>query len=740
MMSSGKRKLIWLWKSSIFIIAASLLTIVLTQDLFFTFSPLKELELKLIDKRFLERGARDIKDSSDVVILEITQDAYDQIPPPSNRWPWPRSIFAHVIENLNEIGVKAIGLDINMSSPDQFSPNNDSLLIAAIRKYKNVVVAGKVDIESEQLYDTGSSYVQRLNQNYGNIFFNADSSIGIVNPPPDYDKVFRRYLPYIKTDVDEKLLPSFGFALINKYLGLNKSYLAKRIDGYFELGNKLIPQFDRHSVLINYYGPSRTFPHIKLIDVLDDEKFKTIDEIEYNDEVNTWEEYLNDPQLRKKLENKIVIIGSTMPEDRDVLPISFAEGKRKGDNQIYGVEFHANIIQNLLWNDYLFSQSKLMEIIVIVLLTILIFIITSAIRKLKIRFGIFIEFVNLLLIVMLVYALYLISIYLFVNTNLVISVVSPSLAILFGYLSSSTYHFIKERQQNVLITGMFSQYVSKSVVNELLLNPDKLKLGGEKKIITVLFSDIAGFTTFAEKKEPEELVSFINEFLNEMTEIIISNGGTLDKYLGDAVMAFWGAPVEVEDHTFKACLSALQMQNKLAELRDKWSKSGEPMIHIRIGINSGEVIVGNIGGEKRFDYTVLGDNVNLASRLEGANKEYGTNIMISDSAYQFVEEKVLVRELDIIRVKGKTEPTKVYELISLSGDQKAIDAIYQMHEYFQGLELYRYKSFEAALDYFKRCAEKLGDYPSKVYMNRCQYYLQNPPPEDWDGVFEMKSK
>ncbi|MEW6507000.1 MAG: adenylate/guanylate cyclase domain-containing protein [Bacteroidota bacterium] len=739
-MSSGKRKLIWLLKSSVFIFAALLLTIILTQDIFFTFAPLKELELKLLDNRFLERGKIDIKDSSDVVILEITQDAYDQIPPPSNKWPWPRSIFANVIENLNEAGVKAIGLDINMASPDQFSPKNDSQLTDVIRKYRNVVVAGKIDIEAEQLFDIGKSYIRKLDQNYGNIFFSADSSIGIVNPPPDYDKVFRRYLPYVKSGVDEKILPSFGFALINKYFGNKNSDLAERVDGYFELDNKLIPQFDRYSVLINFYGPSRTFPHIKLIDVLDDKDFKTIDEIEYNDDVNTWEEYLSDPGLRKILENKIVLIGSTMPEDRDLLPISFAEGKRKGDNIIYGVEYHANIIQNILWEDYLFVQSKSEEILLIIFLTIFIFIVTSLIRKVKLRVGILSEILNLITIALIVYAVYLISIYLFISNKMVVAIVSPSLAIVFAYLGSTAYHFIKERHQNVLITGMFSQYVSKSIVSELLANPDKLKLGGEKKTLTVLFSDIAGFTTFAEKKEPEELVSFINEFLNEMTEIIINNGGTLDKYLGDAVMAFWGAPVEIEDHAFKACLSALQMQDKLAELRDKWSKAGEPLIHIRIGINSGEVIVGNIGGKKRFDYTVLGDDVNLASRLEGANKEYGSNIMISGSTYEIVKDKFLVRELDIIRVKGKVEPTKVYELISLVDDPKALSAIDKMHEYFQGIELYRHRCFEAAIDYFKRCSEKLGDYPSKVYMNRCNYYLQNPPPDDWDGVFEFKTK
>jgi adenylate cyclase len=744
-MSGGKGKFNLLWKSSLFIIAAAFLTIILTQEIFFTFAPLKELELKLIDSRFLERGKIEIKDSADVVIVELDQESINQLTPPYNRVPLPRSIYTKLIEHLNQIGVRAIGIDVIMSNTDPLSPDEDSILFNTIKSAGNVVVAGKID-ESEDFRMenlgyamTDTSYVKKF-YNYENIFFSADSSIGIVQPPADFDFVFRRYLPFRKTDITDSRVPSFGFAIINKVLNLSPFYTASVEEDFFELGNKKIPKYDRNSVLINFYGPSRTFNHIKLIDLIDDDSLITKDEVEYQSEINVWDEYLSDPEFRVKLENKIVLIGSTVPEDRDILPISFAVGTRKGDNLIYGVEFHANIIQNILWDDYLSTQSGESEIVIIVLLTIFIFAFTSYIRKFKIRIGIIIEIINLIIIALLIYSVYMISVYLFINNKLVITVVSPALAIAMAYLSSTAYHFIMERQQNVLIKGMFSQYVSKSVVNELLANPDKLKLGGERKTLTILFSDIAGFTTFAEKKEPEELVSFINEFLNEMTEIILSNGGTLDKYLGDAVMAFWGAPIAVEDHAYKACLTALQMQDKLAELRDRWSLTGETPIHIRIGINSGEVIVGNIGGENRFDYTVLGDDVNLASRLEGANKEYGTNIMISGTTYEFVKEKVLVRELDVIRVKGKTEPTTIYELISLSSDLKAIKAIDEMHEYFQGVELYRHKSFDAAMDYFKRCYDKLGDYPSKVYMKRCEYYLQNAPAADWDGVFEFKTK
>jgi len=727
-------------KRLIVVVSAALLTILLTQDYFFTIQPLKQLELKLIDQRFSERGIIDPGDSADVIIVEITQDSYDQIPQPYNKWPWPRSIFAHLIENLTEAGAKAIGIDINMAGPDQFSPKNDSLMREAIINSGKVVVAGKLDVELERMIEEEKTHIVKQNYNYNNIFYEADSSLGLVQPPPDYDGVFRRYIPYAKSNVTRELIPSFGFALLNKYYGLKNKTTATRKEDCFQLGRKLIPQYDRHSVLVDFYGPSGTFPRIKLIDVLDDKDFETVDEIDYNIEINTWDDPVGGWLQSGKFKNKVVLIGSTMPEDRDLFPVSFARGIRKGDNLIYGVEFHANIIQNVISNDFLYKQSKWSEILSILLLTAFAFYLTSVIRKIKLKFGLLIELANVLLIMISIYLYYRVSAYLFINTYVVISVVGPSLALITGYFGSTAYHFIMERKQNVLIKGMFSQYVSKNVVNELIANPNKLRLGGEKKNLTILFSDIAGFTTFSEKKQPEELVSFINEFLSDMSEIIIKNEGTLDKYLGDAVMAFWGAPIEVKDHAHKACLSALQMQERLAQLRESWMIGGESPIYIRIGINTGDVIVGNIGGVKRFDYTVLGDNVNLASRLEGANKEYATNIMINDSTYQLVKDNFLARELDIIRVKGKTESTKVYELISTVGDKKAEEAIEQMDTYFQGLELYRLKSFDAAHDYFKRCYEKLGDFPSKVYMNRCQLYLANPPANDWDGVFELKTK
>lgn len=739
MKGSDKSKKDFLNKLFVVLLAA-LLTILLTQDYLFTIAPLKTLELKLIDNRFQKRGKIDLADSSKVVIVEITQDSYDQIPLPYNKWPWPRFIFTKVINNLIDAGVRAVGIDIDMPGPDQFSPMNDSLMRDAIRKSGKVVVAGKINESTEQKIEEGTSWVGKVNENYDNIFYTADSSLGIVQPPADYDGVFRRYLPFRYTDITNRKIPSFGFALLNKYYGLKSTATAQRKHGSFVLGNKKIPQFDATSVLINFYGPNGTFPRVKLIDVLDDKNFKTIDELETGVDLNTWDTPDGGWLYSGKFKNKIVIIGSTMPEDRDLLPTSFAEGKQKGDNMMYGVEFHANVIQNILSNNFLYRQSKESEIVVIFIFTLVMFYCSSFIRKMKFKLSVIVEIINMLLVLLLIFGIYELSIYLFIHDKIVTAVVSPSLAVVIGYFSNTAYHFLRERQQNVLIKGMFSQYVSKHVVNELLSNPGKLQLGGEKKNVSILFSDIVGFTTFSENKQPEELVSFINEYLNEMTEIILANDGTLDKYLGDAVMAFWGAPIQLEDHAFRACSAAIDMQKKILELSAKWIQSGQKPIQVRIGINSGDVIVGNIGGVKRFDYTVMGDSVNLASRLEGANKEYGTRIMISEGTFEQVESKIIVRELDLIRVKGKTRPTKVFELIGLIGNKEDESKLNTLADYLKGMKHYKNRDFNSAISFFKKSFESTNDFPSKVYLARCQSYLETPPSSDWDGVFEFKTK
>ena len=317
----------------------------ITQNYFISIAPLHELELKYLDIRFSNKNVADIKEKADVIILGISQEDYDQIPEPYNSWPWPRSYFAKVISNLNEAGVKAIGLDILMSNDDKFSVENDKLLEAIIRKNKNVVVAGSIDTEAEMLFEEGNYSIKKKDYNYRNNFYAVDSSVGIVQIGSDEDGIYRRYEPIVISGANEAVLPTFGFALLNKYFGLKSNNIIKISDSYFELADRKIPRYDKSSMLINYYGPNETFEYLKFSDVLDDNDFQTKDELDYETDINTWDDENFGLLQSGKFKDKIVLIGSILPEDRDFLPISFSQGKRKGDNQMWGVEIHANAIQ-----------------------------------------------------------------------------------------------------------------------------------------------------------------------------------------------------------------------------------------------------------------------------------------------------------------------------------------------------------------------------------------------------------
>jgi adenylate cyclase len=278
-------------------------------------------------------------------------------------------------------------------------------------------------------------------------------------------------------------------------------------------------------------------------------------------------------------------------------------------------------------------------------------------------------------------------------------------------------------------------------------DPSKVKLGGEKRDVTVLFTDIAHFTTISEALSPESLVALLNEYLEAMTEEIMAEGGTVDKYEGDAIMAYFGAPLEQNDHYARACRVALAMRKRLDKLRDQWKNAGplpggesRPEIDFRCGINTGVAIVGNVGSSKRLEYTVMGDNINLGSRLEGANKNYGTNLMISESTYEKVKDSFEMRELDLIKVVGKTKPIRVFELLNEKGALvPAAQALLKL--YNEGLQLYKERRFEEALHKFEEILQAYPqDGPSKLYRQRSEILRNFPPPADWDGVFEMRSK
>ena len=304
-----------------------------------------------------------------------------------------------------------------------------------------------------------------------------------------------------------------------------------------------------------------------------------------------------------------------------------------------------------------------------------------------------------------------------------------------------TYYYLSEKKSRKKVIGAFEKYVSKEVVKEILDDPEKLKLGGERRTITIFFSDIRGFTTISEKLSPEELVKLLNEYLTEMTNIILTHNGVVDKYMGDAIMAFWNAPLDQPKHAELTCSTALEMEKKLKQLQKEWNARGVPPLEIGVGINTGPAVVGNMGSYERFDYTAMGDTVNLGSRLEGLNKQYGTRIIISETTKSAVEKKpFLVRKLDKVMVKGKKEPITIYELSSKKED--ALDWYYKVIEHFEkGLEEYFKQQWDKALHEFNSVLKiRPEDGPSKAFIERCEYFKHHAPEKDWDGVWVMKTK
>ena len=292
--------------------------------------------------------------------------------------------------------------------------------------------------------------------------------------------------------------------------------------------------------------------------------------------------------------------------------------------------------------------------------------------------------------------------------------------------------YVAEKKQRSLVTDIFGKYVSKEVANEILkkTTSEELILKGEKRVITILFSDIRHFTSISEKLRPEDLVSFLNRYLSDMTDVIIENKGIVDKYIGDAIMAFWGAPLEEKNHARLACIAALAMKQKLEEEKMDFK--------IGIGINTGSVIVGNMGSLQRVNYTAIGDTVNISSRLEGLNKEYGTTIIIGEATYKEVKDEFVFRELDLIKVKGKDVPIRIYELLGKKGSvgKKLLKTV---RHFESGLSYYRQKKWSLAIAEFKQAAKLRRDVPSEVFIKRCKF-LKKHPPKTFDGVFTMTTK
>ena len=331
-----------------------------------------------------------------------------------------------------------------------------------------------------------------------------------------------------------------------------------------------------------------------------------------------------------------------------------------------------------------------------------------------------------------------------------IPIVSPLIGLIVTYFGIVLYDFIIEQQDKKFLKSTFGAYISPDLIDQMYEDKQEPKLGGQAGYHTAFFSDIQSFSSFSEILEPEKMVSLMNEYLTEMTNILLEHKGTLDKYIGDAIVAFYGAPVPLENHEYHACITALEMEKKLEMMRNEWASKGDwpELVHNmrhRIGLNSGEMVTGNMGSSMRMNYTMMGDTVNLAARLEPAAKQYGVYTFVAENTYSVVSEQFEWRMLDLLRVKGKKKPVKVYELLSLKNDlskeKKDLQQAFQ-----EGLDLYHNQDWIKAKKRFEESFELEEDFPARptspsaVFIDRCKFFKTKPPGKDWDRIWTMTAK
>ena len=691
------------------------LSTVLFPGLFYSFEARTYDSRVAIDIQDVPRQSID-----DIVIIDMDGRSESEL---GRYQQWPRSYFTRLINYLDKGQAAIIGLDI-LFVEDKRDPEADKAFIEAVRNSGNIVNAMYFEQEDSLSWryrmqtpprafewekfayflDPQARELFPDNDRIGNEFFdllNAGYSLGHVNFQADVDGVVRK-INLFSNFLDHSY-PSLAFRIFTSLSGINEVKVRKGegihlISEGEEVG--LIPIDENGNMLIKWAGNFQTFRYISFYDVLE-ERIPS--------------EYFKD---------KVVLVGTSLPGLFDLRSTPF-------NPQFPGVEIHANILYTLLNRDFIHSFSTGQS-----------FLFYSAIGVLV---GIVIIFLSPLWSILLIFFVGMTEIffayYLQWEYNMWIPIISPIATLLLTFSLVYIYKYITEEKGKRFIKDTFSHFVTHSVVEELLANPDKIKLGGERKNCTVFFSDVAGFTSISEKLTPEALVKLLNDYLTEMTNIVFAYEGMLDKYEGDAIMAVFGAPIAHGNHAAKACAAALAMQEQLVKLREMWGKQGRPQLRARCGLNTGEMVVGNMGSESRFDYTVMGDEVNLGARLEPANKTYGTEIMIGENTYQMAKDFIIARQLDLLRVIGKTKPVKVYELVGLK--DKGIPAAKQqvLDIFAKGFESYLNKNWPVALQYFQQALSiDRHDTPSKTYVKRCEQFMQEPPSDGWDGVFTMKTK
>jgi adenylate cyclase len=601
------------------------------------FGAFSNVELKTLDWRFQRRGPRTPKLQGAIVAIDDEsfngwsddKNVYHTMP---ESWTWPRSYYGVVIDNLREAGAKLIAFDMAFSESKRTHPQEDVDFANAAKRAGNVIF--------------GERYVPKANgawktETVITLLDNAKRDKGHVLPVTSEDGELRGYRPmfYNSSFVPDPSKPNLDLAVYRQLI------FGKALDPSFDektnevvLGDKRIPLNEEGYLMINYCGGAESFPTFPFHKVF----YKDMDMSVFKD--------------------RVVYVGSTSGILQDNWPMPFTS---LDGNKMPGVETHAHALDTMLSEAWLKQPSAWICYLLILGLGLLTCFGTYRVKPL---FG--------LLVMGLIFGTYLVvNLILFIQQNWVIPMVAPLCSSFLSFAGIAVYRASIEEKLARSTRAMFSRYVSKHIVDEIMKNPGAVKLGGEVKEVSILFSDVRGFTAMSERLSAPEVVEVLNEYLTAMVDIVIANGGTLDKYVGDAIMAVWGSPLADPKHEENAARTAVMMMEVLHELQKKWKAEGKPEIDIGIGINSGHVVAGNMGHpEYKMDYTVIGDDVNLAARLESANKEMKAHVLISGSTYDKVQNLLEVVKHPNIHVKGKEKDVEVYEVLGWKG-QRGIWAV-----------------------------------------------------------------
>jgi len=751
------------------------------------FSFINRLELDALDLRFRLRPERYTHPDPRIIIVDIDQRSQEVL----GRWPFSRAYFAQMLDALREDGAKVAAFDVTFSKPDETAAPIRQLRETVLQRQKQGVqtdprVMADLDRLSKE-YDGDQQFARAIerfgNVVLGNFFLYSDYDLKGVD-----DKTLDRYaniladfpLPQARPSNPQTgerdlqhLIQGFGepYELLPKGTQANIEILSDALrkahgeTGFFNVE----PDPDgvvRHSLLVLPYGRtndsnawdlygSLDVQAVRLFGAVPDQQmYLDFSEtgitalefgpdriihpdaigrmmIDYEGGIGTYAYVSIADVVQRKFpagtfKGKLVLVGASATGIGDLRSTPF------GGINYPGVEIHANVIDNILNRHFLVRGANqiVVDLLVILLVGVPLGLWLALAQPRSMLFG-------LLLLVPFGLGVW----YAFLH-GWWLNFIVPAGTLVANVGFVAMYRALVEEKEKRRVRGAFQQYLSPEVIRRLLENPDLVK--PRKTEITVMFTDVRGFTSISEKLDAQELAALLNEYLTEMTRIVFRHSGTLDKYIGDAVMAFWGAPFEDGAHATEGCHAALEMIARLREMQKKWRADGRPVLDIGVGLCTGVASVGNMGSELRYGYTALGDIVNLSSRIEGLNKEYATHILLSDSTYAVVEDPLLVfRELDLIRVKGKLQPVTLYELVAARGTPEGDAPDLEEHlEFFsQGRACYRERRWQDAQFVFEKLLERWPeDGPARMYLERCKEYLVAGPEENWDGVYVMTHK